>query len=98
MPAIGPVQALELYQKSTFATSANRLAKCTVRPSFKYSGKAPKLPRLGLCQSSYHLSRREFEFACCLQLVQRPQHHVKGEGVITTFIRDDFVGAFSDFC
>ena len=35
LPAIGPVQALEIYQKSTFATSANRLAKCTVIPSFK---------------------------------------------------------------
>ncbi|PMY73872.1 hypothetical protein C1X27_08370 [Pseudomonas sp. MPR-AND1B] len=33
--AKGPAQALHNRQKSTFATSANRLAKCTVIPSFK---------------------------------------------------------------
>ncbi len=38
---------LALYQNNTFATSAKRLAKCTVMPSFRYSGNSSKLPRLG---------------------------------------------------
>ena len=42
-----PAQALGIYQNNTFATSAKRLAKCTVMPSFKYSGNSSKLPRFG---------------------------------------------------
>jgi hypothetical protein len=33
--AMRPVQALQSGQNNTFATSANRLAKCTVRPSLR---------------------------------------------------------------
>ncbi len=45
--AMTPAQALKDDQNSTLATSAKRLAKWTVIPSFRYSGNSSKLPRFG---------------------------------------------------